>query len=167
MAYRSKSLDWKESEELFGRAYGFAEAGDLDKAISVLFDDGEEDLRHAFSDPSSENHALYLLGCYHLKLGQNRSAVRFFKKAISVWPQDCDSYVAISNCDVLSEDVIEVMRQGTVQCPRDDRIAVNLANILFDLEKYEEAKEVAMKVNKSSEYYSVVSILMDKINGIT
>ena len=90
------------------------------------------------------NHAAYLRGDALWKQGRIKEASQLFLEAVAEWPEDYQAFWALGNC--YSElkkprKAEQSFRQAIALCSNADKhnLVFNLANALFDQNKYTEA----------------------------
>jgi tetratricopeptide (TPR) repeat protein len=111
------------------------------------------------------NHACYLLGLAHEKLGDTHSASAFYLSAIQVWPEDADAYVAFSNNETDASKQIPILERG-LQKFEDSRVRFNLAHAYMDLGQYEDAKSHLGKIDPSWSNYKQVEEELQNLSTI-
>jgi tetratricopeptide (TPR) repeat protein len=90
------------------------------------------------------NHAAYLKGYSLWEKGRFKEASHFFSIAVDEWPEDYQALWALGDCytELKKPRKAEAaFRQAMVTCNNADRLPLifNLANALFDQQRYSEA----------------------------
>jgi len=152
-------------DEAFELLHGHLRRGEYTYVIERMINLEKFELKSDYSDASDLNHAWYVVGDAFYKLGDQENALRSFRKALFYWSNDCDSYLAITNCSESLEEVEECIVRGLEICPNDDRLKINYANLLLDAGRNLDAKRVISKVDRDSDVHSVASDILDVVNA--
>jgi len=104
-----------------------------------------------------KNHAWYCVGCAYFNNEEYDLARKAFMNALRYAPFDTESLLACANC--FSEmqrpdDVLRILKKALRQNPGGKlrtAIKYNLGNAFFDLKRYEEAKQIYMKLSKRND----------------
>jgi tetratricopeptide (TPR) repeat protein len=128
-------------------AHDFARAGFLREAVELLqatrFDAGD------LPDQSWGTQPLvaYTLGWLHEKLGERKSALKFFRQAAAL-PSDY--------CFPARLEEIEILKSGMRANPRDAKAPYYLGNLLYDRRRHAEAIQLWEKSAKLNPNFSIV-----------
>lgn len=97
---------------------------------------------------------MYLKGDALWKKGRVKDAVQFFQAAVEEWPEDQQALWALGNCySALKKHrkAEDAFRQALAVGANVDRITLlfNLANTLFDQQRYAEARLIYSEIPSS------------------
>ena len=110
-------------------------------------------------DSSELNHGAYKRGCVLFKNGAFDKAKLAFEEALEYWPKDSQAWMALGNCeDELNKPKLaEASFRRALQYCEENRSAIrfNLANSLFDQERYIEAIKLYEQIPEESNVHAV------------
>jgi len=153
-----KHNTWKSSEEAdawFRQLDGLNAEQVIQRLEYVREAREHENTATLFEYDTDHNHAWYLLGLAHEKLGDLTTAAKCFRVAAETWPSDADAYVAYSNTEPNARLQTEFLEAG-LQHVDDPRIRFNLANAYFDLAAPENALRHLEAISGDWESYGEV-----------
>ncbi len=157
-----KFLSSREADDLFHRLDTAEPSVVIDELAFLTDYSFVGDQPPVFEYDTDLNHAFYLLGLAYEKNAFYSKSSECFQKAIEAWPQDVESYVAVSNVEDNLELQVEILERGVQFCP-DPRILLNLAHAYGDLQLLGKALKMLQRISPTWEQYDLVTFSIDKI----
>lgn len=102
------------------------------------------------------NHAWFLVGEIHYRMGALRKSTAAFQKALEHWPQDQEALLALADCRSELGQAAEaerLLRGGLEQWSGDAQLTFNLGNALFDQGQYEASIQEYQKTRGDREIW--------------
>lgn len=104
------------------------------------------------------NHAWYTVGDAFYKLEQFEDAIAAFRKALENWPEDKEAALALSNSyseNKMPKEAELALKSFLEKNPANETLIYNLANALFDQEKWDEAIPLYTSIKRDTELYGL------------
>lgn len=139
------------SKDNFEEIYDLTREGLYDDGLKMLIEKSTGHLNKDYL--SDENHAWYLVGDIYYKKNEYEKAIDAFKKSLRSRSDDIEAMWALSNCYMdltmprKSEDII----RKALKISNKQELIYNLANSLFDQERYDEALKYYNKVTQDND----------------
>lgn len=160
---KALNLDGNNALALANRAMIYFEQGEIEKSIS--------DSKKSFSiDPYNADNNFNIGQIYAHYLNNPDSAMKYYERTIKLEPQSVQSAFAYTNLAIMknatgdSKKAYQYAEKAAELMPYNDGIQYNYAQILSNIEKYEEAIDVISKAiaikPKEAQYYNTKGAIL-------
>ncbi len=139
------------TEDAFGRINELVRRDMLVEALREIYDRQTGELKSPFL--SDANHAWYVVGDIAFRLGDFESAIRAFTASVAAREDDIEALWALGNSYSeagRADEAERILRRASTLDPQNEVLLYNLANALFDQEKYREAIDLYSSISQQN-----------------
>ena len=138
-------------QKALSRISAMTKQGKYARAVAQMLDVSSQKLHAEYKfDP---NHSWYVIGDLYSKRNDFENALLAFRRALRSWTRDSQSLWAIGDCYSALEQhkfAERYYRRALEITPKNKELIYNLANSLFDQQRYEDAISMYKSLGRCS-----------------